>query len=144
MPPRTGPPYRFRIASALGDYLKPISDAHIVAPGEVILAPKNRLEPDILVFRTASRAEPWAAFEKWLAVEVASPSTRIYDREFKGPAYLALGVQEFWRVEPDERTVTTSRQGAVETVWRDRPTGQPEISRPPLVLDLVDVFRGVP
>ncbi|MEO8451995.1 MAG: Uma2 family endonuclease [Gemmatimonadota bacterium] len=133
-----------RLASALLQYLKPFSNVYAASPGEVILAPMNRLEPDILVFQTLSPAESWEAFERWLAVEVASPSTRIYDRDFKRPAYLALGVREFWRVEPRERTITSSRQGSVESVWRDRVTWQPEAGRAPLVIDLGEIFQGLP
>src|SRR5262245_57820881 len=86
-----------RITSALANWLKDIPDLYVASPGEVILPPGNRLEPDILVFRTHSLAMPWKDYERWLAVEVMSPGSRIYDRDFKGPAYLALGVRESWR-----------------------------------------------
>ena len=37
--------------------------------------------------------------EHWLAVEVLSRSSRVYDREIKRDAYIALGVPEVWLVD---------------------------------------------
>ena len=37
--------------------------------------------------------------EHWLAVEVLSRSSRVYDREFKRDAYFALGLQQVWLVD---------------------------------------------
>jgi len=57
--------------------------------------PHNRLQPDILVY--PARFSPLTDWKKitehWLAVEVLSPSSRIYDREFKCDAYFAMGVR---------------------------------------------------
>lgn len=130
--------------AALSEYLKRVPDVYVGSPGEVILRPKDRLEPDILVFRTPSLALPWEMVEKLLAVEVASPSSRIYDRDFKRPAYLALGVREYWRVGPDDRTVTGSARDRPEAVYSDRVRWQPDPSRALFELDLEETFRGVP
>ncbi len=46
-----------------------------------------------------------------LAVEVQSPSTKIYDRDYKRPAYLSLGVKEVWRVDLDRQLVFVSKPG---------------------------------
>ena len=40
-----------------------------------------------------------------MAVETASRSTVIYDRDFKRPAYLDLGVGEVWRVDLDQEAI---------------------------------------
>ena len=38
-------------------------------------------------------------------METASRSTVIYDRGFKRPAYLDLGVGEVWRVDLDQEAI---------------------------------------
>src|SRR5689334_10982405 len=75
--------------------------AHVVGPGAVVRMPRTQLQPDILVF--PARFSPMSDWRKitehWLAVEVLSRSSRIYDREFKRDAYFALGVQQVWLVD---------------------------------------------
>ena len=71
------------------------------APGVVKLPPFTQLEPDFLVM--PQRFVPGGNWEdvteNWLAVEVLSRSSRVYDREFKRDAYIALGVREVWLVD---------------------------------------------
>ncbi len=75
--------------------------AHVVAPGAVIRRPGTQLQPDILVYpsRFSPRADWTDISEHWLAVEVLSRSSRVYDREFKRDAYFALGVRQVWLVD---------------------------------------------
>jgi Uma2 family endonuclease len=81
--------------------------------------------------------------EHWLAVEILSRSSRMYDREVKRAAYLALGVPELWLVDYHDRSVE---------VWRSR--GAPEVVREAIrwhvpileliaVVDLAEVFAGL-
>ena len=70
--------------------------ARVFAPGVVTRPPLVHLKPDVLVvpphFPTGT---PWAEMtEHWLAVEIFSPSSRVYDRDFKRDAYIALGVKQ--------------------------------------------------
>jgi Uma2 family endonuclease len=116
----------------------------VVSPGEVVLPPGNRLEPDVLVLRTHSLADAWLAAARLLAVEIMSPGSRVYDRDFKGPAYLALGVRECWRVDLVERTIATNTTDTPETIFRDRLVWQPGITPRTLVLDLEEIFRNIP
>lgn len=69
----------------------------------VVLAPRQRPEPDISVLRpgaelsattTALRAE-----DVLLAVEVVSPDSEERDRERKPELYAKAGIPHFWRVE---------------------------------------------
>lgn len=109
-----------RLAVVLG------SQANVVGPGAVVRLPKTQLEPDILVFPSGVPAGAhWREIqEHWLAVEILSPSSRVYDREFKRDAYLALGVRQVWLVDPWDRSVDVCRgAGDSETVrdvlrWR--------------------------
>lgn len=67
----------------------------------------------------------WDAItEHWLAVEILSPSSRVYDREFKRDAYIALGLREVWLVDLQAQSVEVCRaRGPGEVVrgslqWR--------------------------
>lgn len=114
-----------RLVMLLGDLLRPWPDLMVATPGALVRPPDTRLEPDILVFRAPTPATRWETVtEHLLAVEVASPSTAIYDRDFKRPAYLDLGVAEVWRVDLGSRAILVSRPGQppdvahlVNVVW---------------------------
>jgi Uma2 family endonuclease len=74
---------------------------------------------------------------------VYSPSSRIYDRDFKRPTYLSLGVRETWMVDPRERTVTVSRPGTAETVVMDCLVWKPRECTAALELEVAGLFEGV-
>lgn len=85
----------------------------VVGPGAISVPPRTQLQPDILVYpsRFAADAEWVEITEHWLAIEVLSRSSRVYDRDFKRAAYFALGVGQVWLVDIADRSVE---------VWRDR------------------------
>jgi len=87
-------------------------DAQVVGPGVIPLPPRTQLEPDILVYpaRYAIDSKWEEIDEHWLAVEVLSRSSRVYDREIKRDAYIALGVPEVWLVDRCSKLVEVSRQ----------------------------------
>src|SRR5258708_26219728 len=96
-----------RIALILANAVQVPGHAHVLTRAAVSFPPRTQLEPDILVvphcFPLGSK---WHEItEHWLAVEVISRSSRVYDREFKRDAYLALGVREVWLVDRDDRSV---------------------------------------
>ena len=103
--------------------------ATVVSIGELEIGARTLLNPDILVYPARYGPEmPWKLMrEWWLAVEVLSPSSRVYDREFKRPAYQAIGVEETWIVDPEARAVE---------VW-DRAARTPRVEGERIV------FRGV-
>ena len=113
--------------------------------GAVSLPPKTQLEPDLLVVppRFPANSKWQDITEHWLVVEVLSRSSRIYDREFKRDAYLALGVREVWLLDKHDRSAEISRvHGTSETV-RDTiiwhvPTLELEVR-----VDLREVFAGI-
>ena len=86
------------------------SRLRLFSPGTVRRPPFTHLEPDILVMPPSfAPGTPWEeAVDYWLAVEVFSRSSRVYDREFKRDAYLALGVREVWLVDTWNRSVEIS------------------------------------
>ena len=77
-----------RIQGELGISLQKPGLAHVVGPGAVVRMPRTQLQPDILVYPTRfSPMTDWRKItEHWLAVEILSRSSRIYDREFKRDA----------------------------------------------------------
>lgn len=95
--------------------------ADVVGPGAMVLPPKTQLEPDILVFPAGIRpGAHWReVHEHWLAVEVLSPSSRVYDREFKRDAYLALGVRQVWLVDLPNKSVEVCRGAEDSETVRD-------------------------
>jgi Uma2 family endonuclease len=85
--------------------------AHVVGPGAIVRRPRTQLEPDVLVYPSRfSPRDDWPKItEHWLAVEVLSRASRVYDREFKRDAYVALGVREVWLVDWRARLVEMSQ-----------------------------------
>ena len=133
-----------RLAYLLMAYLNPSGKALVVGPGAVELRPKTHLEPDLLVLPAPRAGEKeWADFSRWwLAVEVFSRGSRMYDRNIKRDAYLALGVAEVWLVDRDTQEILVSRPGEPADVAQ---TGKliwspPEMPEP-LELDLAELFR---
>src|SRR6476661_527333 len=76
--------------------------------------------------RSPRRATPvraghaWADIsEHWLAVEILSRSSRVYDREFKRDAYLTLGVREVWLVDVQYRSIEVCMRSGTGRVVHD-------------------------
>ena len=134
-----------RLTSMLTSALRG-SDAIVVAVGAIQRGKYTQLQPDVLVCPPGLR--PTASWREirdwWLAAEVLSPSSRLYDREVKRGAYLALGVQEYWIVDPD--TCSVERWAGAESerltvgtelVWRPRELGHA------ISIDLGELLRDV-
>lgn len=85
--------------------------AFVASPGELRVEPFTSLMPDVLVYPAKfGLGPPWTDIVEWLlAVEIVSPSSAVYDRDYKRRAYLPLGVQEYWVVDPMQRTIEVSR-----------------------------------
>jgi Uma2 family endonuclease len=120
-------------------------EAQVVGPGAITVPPRTQLEPDILVYPARYPIDSkWEDIdEHWLAVEVLSRSSRVYDREIKRDAYIALGVREVWLVDRWSKLVEVARAGGpgtnVEKVLRWRvPTLAREVE-----LSLTEIFVGL-
>jgi Uma2 family endonuclease len=74
--------------------------------------------PDVAVVRASSFDTVFQETPPALVVEVASPRTRLYDRNRKKDVYQSFGISAYWIVEPDrdrpELTVFELRSGAYE------------------------------
>jgi Uma2 family endonuclease len=77
-------------------------------PLDVELGPKDVFQPDVVVILNAHLDR--VAAKKIigapdLVVEVASPSTAVFDRVVKYEKYAHAGIAEYWIVKPTTRTV---------------------------------------
>ncbi|MGH7637103.1 MAG: Uma2 family endonuclease, partial [Gemmatimonadaceae bacterium] len=133
-----------RIQGQLFAALQKPGYAHVVGPGAVVRKPKTQLQPDILVYpSTYAPRTDWPKIkDHWLAVEVLSRSSQVYDREFKRDAYFSLGVRQVWLVDWPNALVEVSRTpGKFRRVrdvlkWRT----PPGIT---VAIDLAEVFAGI-
>ena len=77
-------------------------------PVDIVLGPKQVFQPDVVVLlnahldRVGSKKINGAPD---LMVEIASPSTALYDRLMKYEKYAQAGIPEYWIVKPVARTV---------------------------------------
>lgn len=130
-----------RIQVSLANALQKL--AHVVGPGAVVRMPRTQLQPDILVYPARfSPATDWHKItEHWLAVEVLSRSSRVYDREFKRDAYFALGVQQVWLVDWRDASVEVwTAKGKSRVV---RATLRCRIAGAEVVIDLREMFASL-
>ncbi|MBA3403372.1 MAG: Uma2 family endonuclease [Gemmatimonadaceae bacterium] len=135
-----------RLIYVLMDALEASRKAQVVAVGAIQRGDNTQLEPDILVHPATFRpGEHWRDISGWwLAVEVMSPSSRIYDTVVKRDAYLALGVEEYWVMDMRDRSVEVWKRGSLGS---ERVTGtltwRPAALDASVIVDLDDVFRDV-
>ncbi|MGH7669614.1 MAG: Uma2 family endonuclease [Gemmatimonadaceae bacterium] len=125
----------------------PQSVARVAPPGEVRVGQRNSLVPDILVYPARfAIGTAWPDITDWLlAIEIVSRSSAIYDREHKRRAYLALGVREYWVVDPRTRAVEVWHPGdAAATIHRDAVTYRTPGGEFGVPVDLSALFRDIP
>lgn len=145
--PLAGAPHQL-IASRLAFILSSAvhqTGATVFTPGGIVFPPRTQLEPDILVVPAhfPPDAEWPEITEHWLAVEILSRSSRIYDREFKRQAYLDLGVHEVWLVDRHAGVVETSRAAGEVNVVREAITWRIPSGSVEVMVDLDVVFAGL-
>jgi Uma2 family endonuclease len=120
----------------------------IPAPIDVWLSPHDLLVPDLifisrqrqqLIGAKAVRAAPD------LVIEILSPGTRRRDLTSKRALYARFGVQEYWIVDPEARTVTvlTLTDKGYETVPAGKEGAIQSRVFPNLALTPEAVFKGV-
>ena len=135
-----------RLTELLVNHLKPWREARVATRSEVVRPPGNKLEPDLQVYWAPSLPRRWSDIdERWLAIEVASHSTRMYDREYKRDGYLDLGVQEVWLVDRFDPLVrVATREPRTETTHESELIWTPARSLPELRIDLPELFSDLP
>ena len=133
-----------RISTLLSNAVAIPGHAFVFMDGAVSFPPRTQLEPDILIVPSRTPIpEKWTEFrDYWLAVEVYSPSSRIYDHDFKRENYLRLGVKEVWLVDRIERTVEISRAIGASEVVSDVVVWNPPTLDVEVRMDLSAIFAG--
>ncbi|MBE1584980.1 Uma2 family endonuclease [Nonomuraea angiospora] len=77
----------------------------------IILGPRQRLEPDLIVIKAGAARDDDETFYKAqdvvFAIEVTTPASEVRDRHRKPQLYAEAAIQYFWRVEknPDKPVV---------------------------------------
>lgn len=137
---------RFHIK--LASYLEPLSSIAQVflSPADISWGPEDLVQPDIFVVPTHEISGTWKTFQTLLlAVEVLSPSTARYDRITKRRRYQEQGVVTYFAVDADARLVEVwhPRDDRPEIVT-DRLTWRVSPQAPELVIELDELFRGLP
>jgi Uma2 family endonuclease len=94
----------------------------LVAPFEVVLAIDTVLQPDVLVARREDFTDRDLPAVPVLAVEVLSPSTRLFDLNTKKARYEQAGVPSYWVIDPDKEAPSV-------TVWELRDAAFVEVAR---------------
>ncbi len=146
--PAPNPPHEFvisRLVASLVSGVQLPGHAVVMTRGAVSFPPRTQLEPDILVIpaRAAVPREWTETRDYWLAVEVYSPGSRFYDREYKRDNYHTLGVAEVWLVDLDERCVEVSRAPGAGSVLRDALVWRPPVLDLDVRIDLAPIFSGL-
>jgi Uma2 family endonuclease len=134
-----------RIAWHLANAVQLPGHALVLTRGAVSLLSRTHLEPDILVVpqRFPPNAKWHEITEHWLAVEVLSRPSRIYDREFKRDAYLALGVREVWLVDLRDRSIEVCTQPGEGRLVRDAVTWSMPDGGVSVHVELAELFDGI-
>lgn len=117
------------------------------APVDVRLTPDNVLVPDILFISHDRRhimGGKTVDAPPGLVVEILSPGTRRRDLEVKRDLYARFGVQEYWIVDPEARTVVvlTLLGKQYEPLAVDEDGVIPSRILPELKLTTAQVFAG--
>lgn len=117
----------FNIAVLFDHYLKgkkctPFSDGV-----DLYLDDNNRFVPDMMVVCDPDKIKPDGIYgAPDLVVEVLSPSTMRNDKTRKKDVYARCGVQEYWLVSPNEKSVEIYRADGSELILYDIYTLYPD------------------
>lgn len=131
------------LVAALHGHVRGNLIGHVYAGGGVQRGENTYLVPDVLVSSPLGRpGTSWDDLkDRWLAIEVLSPSTQVHDRNYKVNAYLALGVAEVWLVDPWMRVIEVHRAiGEEPTRVTDVLTWRAPTLGTPLTLDVQALF----
>ncbi len=133
------------IAARLGRVLDRYAEEHGLGfayrPRSVMRFEGSEVEPDLMVRAALTGRTDWEnAPTPLLVVEIHSPTTRRRDNLQKRTLYLEAGVDEYWMVDPEQRTITAIRADETDVVAADRLEWSPKDASEPLSIDVAAIF----
>lgn len=105
----------------------PVGLQVLYAPLDVRLSTDSVLQPDLVVFRPADLTERNLPTAPVLAIEILSPSTRLFDLHVKKDRLARAGCAHYWVVDPDGPSVLAWRLEGERYVEAARATGDEEL-----------------
>ena len=136
----------FRLAMELHAYVSRHSLGLMLQDVDLLFQTGQFLRPDILVVPESSRpgiTRRGIEMAPSLVVEILSPSTASRDRGVKAKLYARFGVEEYWIVDPDARTLEVfERDGSLyrrAALFRDAESMTSRLF-PGLTIHLVSVW----
>jgi Uma2 family endonuclease len=134
-----------RLSAILTPYVIAQRLGLVYRPRAVVRFEGSEVEPDLMV--RVPHPDPRGNDRDWtrapipiLVVEILSPFTRRRDREQKKGLYSDAGVEEYWIVDPEERTITAWRRDGTDEVMRDTATWHPAAAAAPLMFSAREIF----
>ena len=115
----------------------------IYRPRAVVRMPDDtEVEPDLMVRQPQNEPDAsWAGAPlPILVVEITSDSTRRRDRTHKRSLYAGAGIEQYWMVDGEDRTVRIVRPGVEDVTVRESLHWHPAGVAAPLVISLADIF----
>lgn len=86
----------------------------------LVEATESERHPDLCIYLTSPPAldQPWSIWRPEIVIEIVFPSSAKRDYDEKPAEYLALGVAEYWILDPAKKllTIKTNHGG----VWREK------------------------
>jgi Uma2 family endonuclease len=105
--------------------------------------PDTLLSPDATLFSVRPEAgDGWLDFAPELAVEVLSPSNSALEMAYKKGKYFGAGTQQFWIVDPADRSLEIVFPDGRRLRWEGNATVAGEGIAQGLRVDLAELFRN--
>jgi Uma2 family endonuclease len=117
------------------------SESHILANPEIrVQVRETRFRvPDVCVRRATALSEQIVQHPPLLCIEILSPRDTVSGMRERVRDFLDMGVLQVWLVDPVTRSVIVC-SGATMV---EHNTGELQIPDTPVVLSLVDIFKGL-
>jgi Uma2 family endonuclease len=126
----------------LDPYVRAQRLGRVHTPRSVVQTQGSQVEPDLMVRPvTPTRPQAWSEMPTpSLVVEIVSRTTRRRDNQQKRAFYLRIGVQEYWIVDRETRSIRVVTPRADDTVATTALVWSPTGSTAPLQIDVAAYF----
>ena len=144
--PAPSPAHEFlanELRALLEPYVRRHGLGHVFVPRAVVRAAGSELEPDLMVRSVpAVRPDSWEQMPiPLLVAEILSTTTRRRDLSPKREFYRECGVETYWCVDGDARSIRVMRAGEGDVVADSSLTWHPAGASEALTIDVAQYFR---